>query len=153
MNPPRGVSYLTSERFIHDGLLVQADMLVNQMLQAWRERQHFEAFAVTWPGEAVTDDNGEKIDQAVVAHLPEEATDAERRDMLKQMIARTKAYGVALTERRENELRVLFETHHGARAWIVPLKRHGDVLVPGPIQVRDDTECLGLLWSPHQGTT
>jgi hypothetical protein len=84
--------------------------------------------------------------------FPATFTESERSAALQRLVERTKPYGLALLERRGNEVRVLFETHHGARAWILPLERHGDLLVPGATAVHDDAECLGLLWHPVRGS-
>lgn len=144
-------AYFTSERFIHDDLARSAAVLVGQVLKDWRKDRKIESLAFSWPAKTITADTGGKVNHFVVMPIPEGMDEAARTEALKRMVARTEAYAIALTERRGDELRVLFESHHGARAWVIPLKRHGDVLVPGPTQVRDNAECLGLLWSPHQG--
>jgi hypothetical protein len=145
------LKYYTSERFIADHLMKLAESLVDQVRKDWRKNRHLESFVFVWPSETITGDDGSKIDRWVLQHLPDSLSVAERAETLKRLVVRTKAYGIAVTERRPTDLRVLFETHHGARAWTVPLERHGDLLVPGKTQVSDNKECLGLLWSPHQG--
>ncbi len=147
----QGRDYYRSERFIHDDLARSASALVEQVRKDWRKDRKVESMAFSWPARTIKADGGGKINHFVVMAIPQDMDEAGRLEALKRMVARTEAYAIALTERRGDELRVLFESHHGARAWVIPLKRHGDLLVPGPTQVRDNMECLGLLWSPHQG--
>jgi hypothetical protein len=153
--PPsaKDLEYFTSERFIHDGLLKNAASIVEQVRQTWRKERKVERYAISWPSDAVSDDKGNKISGSILMALPDALSAAEVSAALQRMVKRTKAYGLLLIEQRDSDLRILFETHHGARAWILPLERHGDVLVTGTLQVHDNAECLGLLWQQRHGTS
>jgi hypothetical protein len=150
---PEELEDITSERFIHRDLRNRAAGLAEEVREVWKKNFKVDTYAITWPSETVKGDDGIGITQAVLMFIPDTFTEEQKLDALKKMVVRTKAYGVALIEKKGLEIRVLFETHHGARAWLIPLERHGDVAVPGETQVRDDAEHLGLLWSPTRGTS
>jgi hypothetical protein len=147
------LEYIKSERFIHDDLAKRCGIIAEEVRDTWRKEFALDSYAISWPSETVKDDAGIGITDVVLMPIPERFSQTEVSDALRRMVKRTKAYGIALIERRGNELRVLFETHHGARAWLMKLERHGDVLVPGETQVHDNVECLGLLWQAHRGTS
>jgi hypothetical protein len=150
----RDLSYFTSEQFIHDDLALKAERLAEEMRVVWRKNRKVDSYAITWPSETLqTDDNSGQVNKAVLMRIPDDFDERQKLEALQRMVERTKAYGIALIERRGDELRVLFETHHGARAWLIPLERHGDIFVPGETRVRDNAECLGLLWRPLRGTS
>ena len=146
-------SYYTSERFIHDDLASKVAKMVNVARSEWRKTGNLESYAIAWPSETVRGDDGRAIEGSIMQHLPKNFSPQQVTNALKNMVARTKAYGLALIEKKDNALRILFETHHGARAWVIPLERHGDILVPGATLVRDNADCLGLLWQAHRGAT
>lgn len=150
---PQDLTYFTSEQFIHDDLARIAARLEERVRADWRKDRRVDSHAFSWPSETIKTDDGGQVSNVVMMYLPDSLTAVERSMALKRMVEKTKAYGIALTERRGDELRVLFESHHGARAWVIPLERHGDVLIPGRTRVHDNAECLGLLWSPHQGVS
>jgi hypothetical protein len=134
-----------SERFIHEELARRAELLAKDALTVWKHRRKIDAYAATWPGEAVADDQGKEVD-TVLCPLPQGISGADLLGLLQQLIKRTKAYGLVLVEQRESSIRVLFETSHGARSWCIPLAWHGDVQVPGQVEVKSNADCIGLLW-------
>lgn len=149
----RNRDYITSERFIHDDLAERAEAIAEQARNNWRQAQKLDTVAISWPSEHLTGDDGSTITHAVVMPLDDKLSQAEQQAALQLLVTKTKAYGLVLVERRDEEIRVLFETHHGARAWITPLKRHGDVRVAGRTRVHDNAECLGFLWRPEVGVS
>lgn len=149
--PVRNLNYFRSERFIHDSLEECAADIVEQVRETWKKTFNLDPYALTWPNDDLKGDDGSIIEKAVICALPPAATQGERTEVLRQMVARTKAYGLVLIERRGNEIHVMFETHHGARAWVLPLERHGDVLVCGAPEVHEDGACVGILWRAQRG--
>lgn len=147
------VGYFKTELFIHDALLRCAEAMAEELRKEWGAKRKVETLAVSWPSEHITADDGVKVTHAVLMPLPATFTESETMAALKRLVEKTKAYGLALVEQKDEQLRVLFETHHGARAWLIPLERHGDIKVPGKTVVRDNTECLGLLWQARRGTS
>ena len=139
------LSYFTSERFIHDALRDQADQLVDRAREEWKKSKRVLPVAISWPSEHLKSDDGKTITHAVICPLNQ--LKDSREAVVRRLSERTKAYGLFLLERRGDEIRALFETRHGARDWKIPLKLHGDVLVAGMTTIRDDADCIGLLWS------
>lgn len=141
----RNVDYFRSERFIHDDLARLVKGFVEQVRATWRVTQAVEDYAITWPGADIKADDGSNIDRMVLCKLPPATRDA-RMKTLREMVARTKAYGIAVIERVDACVMVWFETKHGARAWRIPLERHGDVTVCGAPAMTEDGPALHLLW-------
>lgn len=123
------------------------------MRDLWKKNLKVESFAVSWPSVKLDTDDGGTVNRAVLMPIPDHFNEQQTLEALKRMVVRTKAYGIALIERHGGELRVLFETQHGARAWLAPLERHGDVDVLGETQVHDNAEHLGLLWNATRSTS
>jgi hypothetical protein len=111
------LEYYTSERFIHDDLAKRAAAIAEEVRRVWRRDRALERVAISWPSETVRDDKGVGVTHVVTMPIPKEFTDQQTTEALKRMVARTRAYGIALIERHQDTLRVLFETHQGARAW------------------------------------
>jgi hypothetical protein len=138
-------AYLTSERFIHDMLLKRCEKVINRVRSDWAAGDKPFPMLLTWPAETVKASGGEPINEACVCAI---GADRSRwPSTMRNMIARTKAYGLLLVEPREREVHLLFESMHGTRAWTIPVSRHGDVSVLGEAQYADDTETFGLLWN------
>lgn len=143
------VAYFSSERFIHDDLAKRAEHIAQEVREGWKKTQRVDPFAITWPEGALRSDDGGTVDQAVVCRIPPDFDDERRLETLQKMVARTKAYGLVLVLPRPDGIHVLFETSQGARAWLMKLERHGDVTACLPPVVRDNAECVGLLWKPR----
>jgi hypothetical protein len=134
----------------HEELLDVVESIVNELLEQWEREQKLEPFALTWPSEPVESDDGKLIWGATICQLknvPKSAWNAA----LQQMVEKTKALSMFLVERRDDHIRAIFESHEGARAWLIPLHRHGDLLALGETTVHDDKECIGILWRPMRG--
>ena len=140
--------YIVSERFIHDGLLDVAQKVVDKACELW-ESQKLTAHAMTWPSSVVKGDDGILLDRAIIMQMPKRE---EWKKALVALVDRTQAYGLLLLEPKEKEISVKFESPHGSRTWSIPIERHGDRNCLGDQRVKDDVECIGLLWSPSQGT-
>lgn len=147
------LTYFSSERFIHDDLMARAAAIADETRETWKKTRRCDAYAITWPSETLRADNGGAIENAVICQFPALFDEAQRMETLRKMVERTKAYGLVLIEKKDDVLRVLFETHHGARAWLIPLERHGDVLVCGTPEVRNNADCVGLLWRSSRGSS
>lgn len=138
--------YIASERFIHMGLLKEADAVVKSMYKTWRRDRRIAPLLFTWPGETIRMDSGEPHEGVCILELPE--GDEERQDALRMMVERTKAYALLLVEQHREEVRIILESRHGARCWRIPLASHGEVVILERAQVEDDGVHVGLLWSP-----
>lgn len=142
--------YFTSERFIHDDLLARAAAGVESLYRTWREEGRIDPFFIAWPAEPVQTREGSMIAGPCMLELP-----ADRRTWNKKMLEAmrlTRAYAILLTEQRDEDVRVILESPHGARCWTVPIERHGDVRALGRASSQDDGPCLGILWKPGQTT-
>lgn len=109
--------------------------------------------AFTWTTGKVEASDGWTVEGVVGWEVPAGTPLAEQLEGLRDMVARTKAYGLLLIERRDRGIYALFETHHGAKAWMMPFKPHGDVTLLGPTEVRENADCVGLLWRPGAATS
>lgn len=140
---------LATERFIHDDLLRHAEAVVGAIYEVWKKERKIAPMLLTWPAERIFTEKGEPHEGICLLELPEER---EKRDeAILAMVRRTKAYGLLLIEQQPDEVRAVFETKHGARAWQIPFVAHGDVVLLGRAQVRDDVAHVGLLWRPTIG--
>jgi hypothetical protein len=144
---PEERKYIASERFIHDDLLKRAEQLVNIAHGVWRDRKD-PSIVVFWPGEAVTDDEGDPLEGEIFGAFPKTDT----KTALKKLADKTKAYGLLIIELRPDALYACFESHHGARSWTAKIERRGDRHVLGTTLERTDEDHIGLLWSPVSGT-
>ncbi len=142
--------YITSERFIHDDLMARAHAMVEKLPGMWGRDGHIFPMLFTWPSEAVATSGG-RHEGICVLEL-EGTPRAEWSALLRKAVAATKAYGLLLVEQQEREVVVIFETHHGSRAWRLPVKRHGDRCVLEKPRVSTDVESVGILWSPQRAT-
>ncbi len=153
------LAYFRSERFIHDGLAELAGTIAEKTREEWKKTRTLAPYALTWPSDTLKADDGGSIERAVICRFPEDFTSEQRMAALRRMVERTKAYGLVLIERHQNALKnlddiwVLFETHHGARAWRMRLERHGDITVCCAPEVREDAEYVGILWRPKRGVS
>jgi hypothetical protein len=138
-----GLDYFTSERFIHDDLLREAADGIPSIYQSWREHGRITPFAIAWPEKSLRGDDGSVIERHVLIPLEEEP-DIQR--ALKKAVLRVHPYALLLTEQREDEVRVVFETKHGSKSWTFPIKQHGPDRVLGEVVEETDKHAVGLLW-------
>lgn len=141
--------YITSEKFIHDGLLRAAQRVIEQTRELWMEKNSLASYMLTWPSKTIRASDGIAIDRAVLMEMPARARWQEAASAL---VRETSAYGLLLIDVQAHQIVAKFETAHGARAWFIPIERHGDRLMLGDQRVKDNAECVGLLWSPSQGS-
>jgi hypothetical protein len=137
---------MAPDQFIHAALTLRAEGLVQDALASWRQHRKIEPYAITWPSEDIKDDNDNTVSHVVFCALPAGLDAAQRMLVLQQFIERTKAYGLAVVEQKDDHILVLFETQQGARSWRIPLAWHGDIQVPGQAEERINEDCVGLLW-------
>jgi hypothetical protein len=140
---------IVSERFIHNDLLRQAEAAVRTVYGIWRRERKITPTLITWPAERIRTEQGEPHEGVCLLELPE--GNEKRSEAILAMVRRTKAYGLLLIEQKPDEVRAIFETRHGARCWQIPLVTHGDVVLLGRAEVREDALHVGLLWSPTIG--
>jgi len=141
-------NYITSEQFIHDGLLRKAEAAVGTIYKIWRRERKIDPIAFAWPAETIRTDSGEPHEGMVVLELPE---GKERTIALNAFVERTKAYALLLIEQHQKEVVVIFESRNGARSWTIPIAPHGDVAILERALVQDNGLHVGLLWSPRMG--
>ena len=134
----------------HAALLKVAEDIADMAQEQWRHDQRLEPIALTWPAEPVPTEEGKFIFGGVICQLRNIPREDWNR-ALQKMVEKTKAFGLLLVERQDDQIRVLFETHEGARAWLTPLHRHGDLFALGETIIHDDVECVGVLWQARRG--
>lgn len=143
--------YISSERFIHDGIIHQIEVMVEEFRNLWvQKRGRINSFAITWVSEPIETPTG-VINDKVTFELP---LDRPRwKALLVELVEKSKAYGVLLVDVREDSVRAIAETPHGSRCWYMTPVSRGDYKAlsrPSPL---DNVEELGLLWSKNQGTS
>jgi hypothetical protein len=143
--------YYTSERFIHDELLGLAAKGVEGIYEVWKTDGKINPFIIGWPSEKILDDRGIPLEDACVKELSEDRRTWSRE--LTAFASRIKAYALMLAERKDSQILIIFESHHGTRSWTIPVHKSGDREVLGNKNVVDDTHSIGLLWKPHRGVS
>ena len=138
------IEYMVSERFIHDELVRRAGTVVTRLPKMWIRDGHIQPSMLLWPSDTVKTDDGKEVEDLIYGKMPEEKS--ERMAFLRQSIQRAGPYALLVVEQRPTAVVALFESPHGARAWTLPIERHGDHRVLGKPEVQDDGECLGILW-------
>lgn len=136
--------YITSELFIHDELARRAKLVVDAIPTLWRRDGRIVPSIFIWPSDQVKTEDGSMHDGLIVATLPQDAT--ERGDLIRQSISDTKPYAILIVESTRNSITAVFETHHGTRAWVIPIHEHGDARVLGDVSTTDNKISLGILW-------
>jgi hypothetical protein len=134
-----------TESNIHAGLVKKCDGIVEDLRKAWAGES--DSTAIVWPGEDVLDDKGNPIADTVLLELPDDRK--TWRNLLDQLVTRTSAFGLLVVDRRDDMLKVIFESPKGSRSWTLKKERHGDVSVLNSPTVLDDVESAGLLWKPR----
>lgn len=139
--------YITSERFIHDQLVKQADSSVRTLYKSWAKSKRIDPFLVTWPAETVMSKEGVPIEGACVLELKPFPPE-ERRKRIMEALRLTSAYALLLVEQHENEVRAILESKHGAHSWHLALKKRGGDVTLGNVTSQQNQSYVGLLWSP-----
>jgi len=145
-----GLDYYTSERFIHDELARRAEKGLSGLYKTWKTHRKIEPFLITWPADDKEASSGGKISGPCVLDLPTDNRDIWH-DLMLGAIQATNAYAILVTEQRESDVRVVFESRHGALCWTIPIIRSGDVDVLKRPIVSTDGEHIGLLWKKGEG--
>jgi hypothetical protein len=140
--------YITSERFIHDGLLKDGDFLVKRIFALWKKDRRLTPSLILWPSHAIEADSGAHIEDIISVNLPPEE---DHKEIIKAAVDRTSAYAFFYVREQEGMVKALLESPHETRSWSIPIKRSADVRVLGKIASQDDKDCLGVLWVPARG--
>lgn len=138
--------YLTSERFIHDGLVNECESLLDAAREIFGGQKDA-SMVIVWPSEHLPTEGGD-IDGCVFAAYPK----GDTKSRLRSIVETTKAYGMLVIEQKPDAIIAILESPHGARCWKMQIERHGDVDVLASPVVTDNEDHIGLLWSPLSGT-
>ena len=131
MMTPMNYEYIASERFIHDGLLRQAEAMVRYIYESWKHGE-FPDILFAWPGATIQDDSGKDIEGIVCMVLPKE--DIEKGKAKEALRKRVRPYGTLCIETKGQFIESLFRTRHGSVTWTIPIEDHGDVKVLGKLE-------------------
>lgn len=143
--------YIASERFIHDGLVKDAQVVIERIYKIWKERRTVRPSLLLWPAQAVQADDGKLISHIVAADLPEDLR--EHKDFMRAAADRVNAYAVLLVRKEDTVVKAILETPHGTRSWTIPIVRSADVFVLGRPTIKNDKDVLGIVWSPQKGSS
>lgn len=139
--------YFTSERFIHDDLVLEAEMGLGSLYETWAMQSRIEPFLLVWPAHPV-EYRGRKTEDVVPFDLPEDR--GTWHTELRRRVHEASAYGILLAEQHDDVIVVIFESQHGTKSWRIPIKDHGDVRVLGDPVELTDTDSIGVLWAPKR---
>jgi hypothetical protein len=140
------LEYYTSERFIHDNLIRDAEAGLHVITDWWKKKGRIPPFLITWPEDTVVCEDGARIEDKFFMDLPEDSTDWK--DLIRKATEKTKAYALLFASQRENEVRVIFESRHGTKSWHFPISKHGPDAVLGEPSDQTDKCFVGLMWRP-----
>ena len=138
--------YYTSERFIWDALIRQAEKGVAGLRDTWKRMKRIDPFVITWPAETVKDRHGANVSGPVLRELDVDPSTWERATV--EAIELTNAYALLRAQQGKDSVQVILESQHGARCWTLPITRSGDVYVLGKPKISVDKDHIGLLWRP-----
>ncbi len=137
--------YYTSERFIHDDVVQEAEGGLRSLYDTWANQGSVDPFVMSWPSERIKY-HGIATEQPVPFDLTGDRSSWLKE--LKSIAESTKAFALLLVEQREKAVVAIVESRHGTVSWHIPICNHGNVLVLGDKETRVDRDCLGVLWSP-----
>ena len=140
--------YITSERFIHDGLLRDCAGLIEKLYEIWGREKIIRPSLLLFPADYLKDDVGETINGVVSMALDLEAS---HRDAIKQAVMRVGAYAFFYARTEEHKVKALLESPHGTREWTMGVAKSGPDRVLSSSSYRDNVPGLGILWSSKQG--
>lgn len=101
--------------------------------------------AIAFCAKPIKDDVGRIINDTVFLELP--PNKSEWQELLMKLIVRTSAIAVVVVDFRFDQVKAIFETPLGSRAWTMKPERHGDTKMLSKPIVLDDVESSGLLWT------
>jgi hypothetical protein len=138
--------YYTSERFIWDALIRQAEKGVRGLTETWKRTKRIDPFIIVWPADTVQDSRGTDVSGPVLRELDVDPGTWEQATI--EAVKLTNAYALLRAQQGEDYVRIILESQHGARCWTLPITRSGDVYVLGKPKISVDEEHVGLLWRP-----
>ncbi len=140
------LNYITSERWIHDSVLKEAELGLDVVTSAWRQQNDVGHFLIVWPEDEVLATDGSKINRAVSFDLSDDAEKNVR--VFREALQVAKPYALLVVEEQDKKIRAVFETRHGTKSWVWPI--HNNLAV-GQASTKVDVNYVGLLWRPNKG--
>jgi len=128
---------------LHNALVRRSEGLLAHVHNLWNGKT-FQNVLFTWAGEQIKDDAGMPINDIVGCDLPEDANSHQKTAV--DMVVRTSACGLLRIRREDSCIKAVMETQHGSKSWTFPFDLRGDSRVLGSPTVREDEDCLGILW-------
>lgn len=141
------VAYITSERFIHDGLIRKTGEALETLPASYTANGRIEPFVFLWPSEKVQADDGGTINDIVLLDLPQDKKTWPT--LIARAMERTKAYALCLVQETEGAVRALLESPHGTYLWTYRRKYRGGYYALVLEDSQQNVERLGLLWHPE----
>lgn len=137
------LSYYTSERVIHDGIVEEARSGVQSLYRSWKSQQKIRPFVIVWPAEEIVW-NGISTSRPVAFDAP--IDESKRKDFLREVQRKAAAYAILLWVQKEKAVVGVLESIHGTKSWHLPIIDHGNVKVLGKPEEKTDVDHLGLNW-------
>jgi hypothetical protein len=140
------VAYITSERFIHDGLIKKTGEALETLTESYSANGRIEPFLFFWPAEKVHADNGVEVTDIILLELPKDKNSWAT--LIVRAMERTKAYALCLVRETPDGASALLESPHGTYLWVYRKKYRGGYYALELDSTRQNEEHLGLLWRP-----
>lgn len=121
---------------------MRAERIVEEVKKRWKQNKKLPHMILSWPAEMLRDDQGNLIDRLVSLDVP---PDIPLKKAIVDMVTRTQPYALLICHISRLELRIVLESHHGARSWFTPVRKHGDARVLGKTKQVDGVG-FGVLW-------
>lgn len=134
-----------SEEQVWEELLEQSAAILKRLRALWKKERSVPRMLIGWPRRPVVSDDGDIILHRVSFAVPDGMTMRKAAQMLAEKIDPCALLGV---EQKAGEVRMSLESHHGAKTWVIPIRRHGDVDVLEKERTAKDSEGIGVLWRP-----
>ncbi len=138
--------YIVSEKFIWDDLIAKGEEAVRKVREQWRRSKTMPRMLIAWPSQFLHGSDGSTITDVVSFAIPDGVPTFRA---AVELAREAKAYALLLVEQDKDAVKVILESHHGSRSWVLPIRRHGDVDVLEKEEAATDTESIGVLWRPQ----
>lgn len=118
--------------------------MVRAAFENWAQRHRIDPVVFTWPESPIVVEGDPEYEGICAMALP--ADPKQRGQALRAFVKQTKAFALFLVEQEPDQVRLLFESKVGSRAWTIPIETRVGVKLLGKAEVLDNQKTTRLLW-------